>query len=209
MADKNLAALTAASALTAADLTYVTQSGNSRKATGQQIRELVNSGLIETKTFDGTVGTYTFSGIPSTFTHLELIFVGRSSQSATTTQLSVQINGLSTSIYDLQSHFAIASSPGSGELLGSTDWRPILIAAANATASQAAYLNMTLHHYNQTTFYKTMDFKGRQANSTTTHAAYTISGDAQARTTNAITSITIFLASGNFVNGSVASLIGR
>jgi hypothetical protein len=40
MADKQLSALTAASALSTADLFYVSQSGNSRKATGAQLQTL-------------------------------------------------------------------------------------------------------------------------------------------------------------------------
>lgn len=42
MADKQLSALTATAALSTADLFYVSQSGNSRKATGQQLRVLAN-----------------------------------------------------------------------------------------------------------------------------------------------------------------------
>jgi hypothetical protein len=43
MADKQLSALTAASALSTADLFYALQGGNSRKATGQQICDLMQS----------------------------------------------------------------------------------------------------------------------------------------------------------------------
>lgn len=43
MADKQLSALTAASALADADLFYVTQGGNSRKATGTQLRAFIGT----------------------------------------------------------------------------------------------------------------------------------------------------------------------
>lgn len=209
MADKLISSLTAASALAAADLFVIEQGGNSRKATGTQVGALSRlMDVIETKTFDGTVGTYTFSGIPATYTHLELILTGRSTQVATATTVSLQVNGLSTGIYDRQSHFANNTTAGAGEVLSGTSMSLIDLAAANAVANQPGFLRINFWHYAQTTFWKVVEFHGRQANSTSTGTSYTISGDGQVRTTNAISSVTITLASGNFVSGSIATLRG-
>lgn len=45
MADKQLSALTAASAIADADLFYASQSGNSRKVTGTQLKTYAQTGL--------------------------------------------------------------------------------------------------------------------------------------------------------------------
>lgn len=65
MANRPLSALTAASALAAADLFLVTQGANSRKATGQQILDFTQ-GVPERVLADlGPLGKVTFKGTPA------------------------------------------------------------------------------------------------------------------------------------------------
>lgn len=61
MADKQINALTAASALSTADLFVVEQGGNSRKATGTQVRTLARTyrGALVTKAANQTTANYT------------------------------------------------------------------------------------------------------------------------------------------------------
>ncbi len=61
MADKQLSALTAASALAAADLLYVSQGGNSRKATAAQVKTYVDTyrGALVYKNVAQTAANFT------------------------------------------------------------------------------------------------------------------------------------------------------
>lgn len=58
MADKNIAALTAASALAGADLFHISQGGNSRKATMTQLLTLTGTGFYTSTAVDALLATY-------------------------------------------------------------------------------------------------------------------------------------------------------
>ena len=77
MANKPLSALTAGAALDVADLFLASQSGNSRKVTGQQLldfsqkvpeRVLADLGLLGKVTFKAASALVTLDGIPFVFT---------------------------------------------------------------------------------------------------------------------------------------------
>lgn len=102
MADKQLSALTAASALADADLFYVSQGGNSRKATGTQLKTYAASSFAgwtdATPNGTGSVAGGTYSVYTPTFTSgtnkgLELEAIFKKTAAATSCVLGVSDSG--------------------------------------------------------------------------------------------------------------------
>lgn len=184
--------LTAATAVGPNDVCYVVQSGTGKKANASLLR-----GIIATAQLTGTTNTITFSSIPSDFENLRLIATVKSSSAVANEALTVTVNGLTTAIYDRQSHFANNTSPGADQALSSTSWAPVQIPGASGEANEPGVLKLELPHYAKATaFYRQMLCHARQPASTTTGTAYVITGAGQVRTTSAISSITVS-ATGN------------
>lgn len=170
-----------------------------------------SNAVIETKIFDGTIGTYTFSNIPNTYKHLQLSVVARTSENNLNAVENININGISTASYDTQLQFATAAgAPGAGQVLGGTCIDTGGINGNNVVpATEPGNMFLVFQNYTDTTFNKTFWWTSRRTNNTTTHQAYVINGVGQVRELNAISSITISLAGANtFINGSTAILTG-
>lgn len=210
MADKNLAALTAASALAAADLFYTTQSGNSRKATGTQLAALItllNSSpvLIQRVITAASQTSVSFTSIPGTYTHLRIIGCGRSATGAASDNVRIQFNSDTTNgnygTQQLQGTGATASSasnPGSINNLFAD------LSAASATANQSGTFESLIPMYASTTFIKAWQ-------TVTAIPGFPLLAIQAGRwnVTTAVTTITLVLNSGAaFVDGSVFDLIG-
>jgi hypothetical protein len=167
------------------------------------------SDLVERHALSG-LSTYTVSSIPGTRKNLRILIVGRSSQAATATAVAVTVNGLSTGIYSLQRQFSTAGTTGTDEVLGGTSWsQTASLAGASATADTVGFVKMEIFDYVAASgLRRNGEFSGRQPNSTTTASAYTIRGVLELNDkTNAITSVTITLASGTFAAGSFVEVL--
>lgn len=164
--------------------------------------------LIEEYTADGTTGTKTFSAIPGTYRSLRLEWVGRSSQAATSTNITVQFNGDTASNYDSQLKAASATTLSASESLGATSALVGSLSAASATANYAGSGRLFINEYAGTTFFKSgqsqYSYQTGTASGNLTNRAYVIGW----RSTSAITSMTVALASGNYVSGTKLRLYG-
>jgi hypothetical protein len=184
-------------------------SGAATVACVQQAADTVET-LVEKYVFPGGTSTKTFSAIPQAGTDLLLRFHGRGTQSAIQSTVNLQFNGLSTSIYSLDRHYFTTGTNVVDEYLLQTAWaNTAAIAAATAPANYAAYLNFELFDYAGTTFTKQGRFEGSQPRTTTTSSYHALTGVIMSTSKVAITSLTISLASGNFVAGSYAALYMR
>jgi hypothetical protein len=168
--------------------------------------------LISKHVFGSGETTLTFSSIPSTFEDLELVFMGASTNS-TVVNAAVTINGLTSGIYDIQRFYFSNQSPGGAngqdQTQGGTSWSTFPApASASAPANTASFFKLRLSDYNNTSFYKQGEVVGREQITAAAGGAFAINGVVQARTTSAVSSITISMPTGAFVAGSSAALFG-
>ena len=169
------------------------------------------SNLIAKHTFGTGETSYTFSGIPATFEDLEFVFVGESTN-ATAVNATVTINGLSTAIYDQQRAYWSNSSGGSSSTdntQGGTSWAALASpGSSTGGANTASFIRLRFFDYQNTSYFKMAESFGRQQIDAVPGGAFLVIGAHQARTTAAVTSITITMPSGAFTAGSTVSLLG-
>ena len=160
----------------------------------------------------GASASVTFSSIPGTFTQLMLIIIGRSSVSALSDNILMQLNGDTGANYDyeqMDSNETIA--PASSQATAQTSTSAVgVVTGATATANQPGSVEITFPGYSGTTFSKTMHAVGWLNRSTSSATSKDIIvTSAHWRSTAAINAINIFLASGaNFIAGSSFTLYG-
>lgn len=167
--------------------------------------------LIERVNGTGSANTITFSNIPQTYQHLQIRYLARSTQAATTSSLTLRINGDSTANYamhGLAGDGASATAAGEGTSGGRTSisigYGPNPITGGNATANVMATGIIDLHDYASTTKNKTVrNFTGYDLNGS---GAVALSSGA-IFSTSAITSLT-FTTSTAFASTSTFALYG-
>lgn len=172
--------------------------------------ELYARPVIERKDLAG-LSTYTFSGSSiANFDTLELEIIGRTSDTGTLIALNVRVNGLTTSIYDNQRVIHQNATSTASEALSASSWTDAAFLPGTAVTDTAVpgHMTCTLVGCKSTAFYKQMHSIARVQNSTSTGNSYLVVANGTARTSSAISSVTVFLAAGNFASGSYAILRG-
>jgi Repeat of unknown function (DUF5907) len=165
---------------------------------------LGQSGNKQTQTADGTTGTYTFT-IPSGYTAIRIAVNGRSSATVDGIGLRVQFNSDTGSNYDTESVYWEGSTTGAaaattGATYAVVGWIP----GASATASYSGSVVTSIPGYANTAFYKTYT---SQSSSRDGGLLYMDRLGGNWRNAAAITSVTIFLGSGNFASGSTFEVV--
>jgi hypothetical protein len=153
---------------------------------------------IATYTTTGSVSTYTFSSIPSTYT--DIVVIGNFQLSAATA-LRGRVNGDTASNYSLTNITGSGTAATSGRETSVTNW----ILGGFQIGASANYDNTLVAHY--------MNYANTTTNKTVVNRFNSASKETMAnvnlwRSTAAINSITLYVASGNFVNGSTFTLYG-
>lgn len=164
--------------------------------------------LITETVTTGSAASVTFSSIPATYRDLVVRVRGRCTASATGESLLMQVNADTNADYEFQNFYAYGGSPTYAENTGQTSWHAGDIACATATANWESSSQITIFDYRGTTFYKS--FVSTFDSNMSTSASSTGAGSTGGlwASTLAITSVVVFPASGNFVNGTVVSLYG-
>lgn len=162
--------------------------------------------LIETQNPSGT-GVVTFSSLGA-YTHLRILYSARGDQVATSTAINLTFNGDSSAIYDREQLSANSTTAAAGESLAQTSVNIGTISASTAASGNAGIGEIVVLDYRGTAFHKnalaTNGYKTSNAAANFTYRTQTVSY----RSTSAITSIDLTLASGNYVAGSKFSLYG-
>jgi hypothetical protein len=154
------------------------------------------------------VGTITFSAIPQIYSNLEIRYTARGTQAATSTALGLQFNGDAGANYDTQLSRAVNATFTGAEVIASTSIVIGQISAASATAGLVGGGKINIYNYRGTTFNKVCDATDTYK---TSNASGNIAIDTRGgawRSTAAITSVTLGLASGNYEAGSKFDLYG-
>jgi hypothetical protein len=83
----------------------------------------------------GGSSTITFSSIPSTYQHLQIRGIARSTQAATDFSVQMYFNAISTQSGNYAAHALRGNGSSASAFGGSTEWIQLPNAAANATSS--------------------------------------------------------------------------
>lgn len=153
---------------------------------------------IATTTTSGSATSYTFSSISGAYTDLVLIVNGGASIAV---DLSLRFNSDTGSNYSLTRLILNNTTPQSARTTSATSMR-LTDAGSLTTTLGATNQILNIMNYANTTPYKTVVFRGNRA-----------AGGLDAtiglwQSTAAITSIELFLSSGNFIDGTTLTLYG-
>lgn len=162
--------------------------------------------LIEEQSPSG-VGVVTFSSLGS-YTHLKIFYDARGDQSATSSLMNLQFNGDTGSNYDAQ-RSSFNTGSGLTEQIAATSGIIGAVTAATGAANYSTSGEITIPNYRNTTFYKSaMSQIAGPLTVTTTGNLFSRIHSVWWRSTAAVASITLTLASGNYVAGTKFSLYG-
>ena len=152
---------------------------------------------IATTTLGSSAASYTFSSIPSTYT--DLVIVSSATITApTSASWFMRFNGDTASNYS--DTYMYGSGSSAGTLRDSSITGIRFAAGANGSADQSTSIT-NIQNYSNSTTYKTI--LSRYSNAAADVSAYV----GMWRSTSAITSITLYLAStANFATGSTFTL---
>jgi hypothetical protein len=155
----------------------------------------------------GSQTTISFSSIPATYRHLELSVTARVSTVATQVQLQCQFNGDTAGNYDWFIKDRLNGTPGRAASAISFGIFP----GASVSADIVGSTTIFIPDYRGTTFQKTMiSAVGTKMGTAADTDIVGIQGMAGFwRSTSAISSIVLLMASGNFIDGSTATLYGK
>ena len=162
---------------------------------------------ISTTTLASTTATVTISSIPSTYQHLQLRLITRSSRAADTDDLNMIVNGITTASYSNHKLYGDGAAVTAAGVSSVTIMEQIgKMTGDSSTADTFAATIIDIHDYASTTKNKTIRaFNGIDQNTTTGYVFLT-SGLFQS--TNAITNLTFSCQVGSFVAGSTFALYG-
>jgi len=164
--------------------------------------------ISETVT-SGSQSSVTFSSIPGTYRDLLVVVTGRSTVSALNADVAIRFNGDTGSNYDhilqAQNNTGVAGGAAVTQTFGRMGW----LVGATGPANLRSSGKITIYDYASTTFYKQWSSEEQYLRQgTTAGSVFAGSYVGDWRSTAAITSITVFPDSGNFVDGTVATLYG-
>ncbi len=159
-------------------------------------------------TLGAVAATIDFTNIPQTFRHLQLVVFGRADAAQTNTSLLAHINGDAASNYDYQFLRGITASVAAGEVLANTSVLLGYISAATAPVGVASDFSATIFDYARATWQKALVSVNGLKTNAASGGLYVFALSDFWRSAAPITSLTLYLAGGNFVAGTTATLYG-
>jgi hypothetical protein len=165
---------------------------------------------IATTTPSG-VSSVTFSSIPTTYQHLQIRVIGRTTTAQTEESYYVRFNSISSGYghFDLYGN-SVNTTPEAMNDKDVNDTNIILHRAAtgaSATSNLFGHSIIDIDDYNSTAKNKNLRHFGGNLRPADSQGSIWLTGGLST-STSAITSISITLASGNFVSGSSVCLYG-
>lgn len=163
--------------------------------------------LLSEVVTSGSQANVTFSSIPATYRNLRIMVSARGDAAAASAQLRLQFNGDTAANYEWQATYFTNTTSVSGGT-ATTQIAPADIPAASASTGAVGLADITISNYIGTIFHKSVLFlAGLQPGSSGTSMS-SINGYGRWKNTAAISSVKVFLSSGNFVDGSIVSIYG-
>lgn len=157
---------------------------------------------IATQTLGSAAATVTFSSIPSTFTDLVLVVSGRSTNGSGDDSMYMRFNGDSGTNYSWTRILGNGSAASSFRLSNQTVGTIDGISGGSTASGTFSATIANFQNYSNTTTNKTILGRSNVAGS------YTVANVNLYRSTSAISSMVLSLATGNFATGSTFTLYG-
>lgn len=173
-----------------------------------------NTDYLHAEIFDSTLSvaaaTISIASIPSGYAHLRLGINGRCDRAGVAQDsVAIQFNGDTGANYDWHSLYGNTAAVAGAEGYAATMGRLGLVPGATATAGVSSILDVVISDYLQTTFQKSVHSRFAHKEGTAAGGIYVGDYASFWRSTTAITSITLRLASGsNFIAGTRVTLHG-
>lgn len=158
--------------------------------------------IVQSVTTSGSQASITLN-VPSGFTNVKVAFTGRSNAAVTSTGLQLQFNSDSGSNYDWNQMIGNTTTAFAGGGNGVAFIKSALIPGTSATATYPGGAFIYIPNYSGTIFYKTAQCVSVGRDGTTNYEG-TYGG--YWKNTAAITSVSMSLTDGNFVDGSFVSM---
>lgn len=156
----------------------------------------------------GGAANISFPVIPGTHEDLQIKLMGRTTQAATLTQINAQFNGDSGANYDIQKVFGNGSLEDASSAVAQTVLDVGFLSGATAPANAASQSSIQIFSYARTIFQKCVLSNYGIKAGTASNSNWVEATAGWWRSTAAISSIVLTPASGNFAEGTVASLYG-
>ena len=162
--------------------------------------------LISSYTASTSPTTFSFTSIPQTYTDLKLVMSLRGSRTAFYSNISVLVNGSSSAIYDYK---WIYSSSGTVTNFGYTNDTELGQYVNGSSSTANTFASIEMHFANYTSGANKAVLTDNVTENNSTSVFMVLEGEL-AKTTNAITSLTINGSGNNytFANNSTAYLYG-
>lgn len=159
-------------------------------------------------TASGAIASWDVSTGLSGYNHLKIVLLARGDTAATSVAVQLRLNNDSAANYASQVMRGVAAGVTAGETNSATSMQIATVSAATATASHPGTYDITIAHYGGTTFFKHVHSHGGWSQALTTSTRASETNEGVWASTSAITRITLFPASGNFIAGSRLSIYG-
>ena len=170
------------------------------------ICEVVTSGSQASVTVGG--GTGSCPTLPQSYRDVLVVVSGRATTSASNDNVEVQFNGDTGANYNAQVVQGANTTASAAQNNGQTSGYFGAISAATATANFSGYSAITVSNYAGTTFQKSWAGVDQAPLTTGASGLQTQTVGGRWNSTAAITALKVFIASGNFVDGSVVDVYG-
>ena len=153
----------------------------------------------------GGAANIEFTSIPSTYTHLQIRGIGRTTEATTSTAFFAQFNSDTASNYNYHYMYADSTTAYSGGSFNEPNIFSFRTTGASATSSMFGAGVIDILDYKNTNKYKTLrSLSGENRNGN----GYVFYCSGAWRSTSAITSIKLFYSSNNFAQYSQLALYG-
>lgn len=163
-------------------------------------------GAAYNTTLTGTATSIDITGLPTSYAHMLIWFLGRGDAAAASTGLNLRLNNDSGSNYDMQRLFASATTVTASETLGTTSMDLGSVPAASAAAGIFSGGLIWLPNYASTTPQKEIIVVGGYKTGTASGNLFTLIRTGFWRSTAAINRLTFLPGGNNFDVGTRATV---
>jgi hypothetical protein len=182
------------------------KSGSKRNKFWDQIAAFGDFESIATITAGSTVSSIEFTSIPSTYTHLQIRGIVRTTNVGQADEVQIQFNSDTATNYSTHQLAGSGSSATSSAAANNSFMYGVYTTGAAATANTFGSIVMDILDYKDTNKFKTMrNISGFDQN---TSVGYVLMRSGNWRSTSAVTSIKLFGGASNIAQYSSFALYG-
>ena len=157
----------------------------------------------------GATATFDFASISSSYRNLKLVLSGRGDTAAASVVAALHVNGDTANNYEWAQIQEIGTGINNNENNADSSFHIGYLPAASSTANFWGSIEIVVFDYARTVSYKSLQARcSGNLSSGSTNVQVFLTGGVW-KNTAAINELTLFLAAGNFITNSVATLWGE